>query len=371
MYQKDIKESNENKIFRYIFDMENSASISEIAKSTNMSFPTVKRVIDKFLEKNIVYEWTLSSGGVGRRAVEYKYKTDFCYLIGCGINGKKIKIILTDTKGNKKIIKTYKCEEENTFKIFKILLKEFIETLAFEYKSKIMGIGLSIPGIYSKENGFFEIQISEREKISALENLEREISYPIWVENEANMSVLTEAIVGYHKRLKDFTVIIINDDVTCSTFNRIGSSNDEYFFKASRLNHMIIDCNSEKKVGDYISFKIVKEKIKQNFDIEEIDEFFINKKYYESEVGKTIIKEYLFYLSIVLKNLIFTYNPEKLIISGEISKYGKYLLDDILKLVYPKNHIFYRGEETLEFSKYAGNSNVIGAAIFPLVDKLM
>ncbi len=372
MYQKDVKESNENKIFRCIFDMEGSSSISEIAKTTNMSFPTVKRVIEKFLKKKIIYEWTLSSCGVGRRAVEYKYNPDFAYLIGCGVDGKKIKIILIDAKGKKKKLETYYCNKnERTFEVLEKSLKNFITSLEKTDREKLKGIGISIPGIYSKENGFFEIHISEREKITSLEKLEKEIGYSIWIENEANMSVLTEAIIGNHKRLKDFTVVIVNNDVTCSTFNKIGTDNSEYFFKASRLNHMIIDCNGQKETGDYIAFKILKQKIKENFGLDKVEEFFKNKKYCESKLGKKIIKEYIFYLGIVLKNLIFTYNPEKLIISGELSKYGEYLLDDILEVVYTKDNIFYRGRETLVFSKYKGESNLIGAAIFPLVDRLM
>ncbi|MBS9776124.1 MAG: ROK family protein [Fusobacterium sp.] len=371
MYQKDVKENNINKIFRHIFDMENSVSISDIAKSTNMSFPTVKRVVDEFLEKNIIYEWTLSSRGVGRRAVEYKYNEEFTYLIGCGIDGENLKIILTDAKGNQKISETYKCGDKNIFKTFKEFLKEFIFKLEDEYKDKIMGIGLSIPGIYSQENGFFEIHTLEKEKISALRNLEKEIGYSIWVENEANMSVLTEAILGNHKKLKDFTVVVINDEVTCSTFNKIKSDNSEYFFKASRLSRIIIDCHSQKTVGDYISCKALENKIKEKLNIDSIELFFEEKKYCESDLGKEILEEYVFYLSTILKNLLFTHNPEKLIISGKISKYEEYLLPDILDLVYAKNHLFYRGKDTITFSKYRENANVIGASIFPLVDKMM
>lgn len=371
MYQKDVKVSNENKIFRYIFDMETSASISDIAKSTKMTFPTVKRVIDKFLRKNIIYEWTRSSGGVGRRAVEYKYNENFCYLIGCGVDGNRIKIRLFDTNGEKILKETYECGEEKTFEIFKESLKNFLANLENTYKEKLIGIGLSIPGIYSKENGFFEIHITETVKIDSLKEFEKEIGYSIWVENEANMSVLTEAILGSHKKLNDFTVIIINNDVTCSTFNKLGLDNEEYFFKASRINHIIIDYKNQKTAGDCISCKVLKKKIKEKFSIEKLDDFFTNKNYFESEEGKEILKEYLYCLGIVLKNLIFTYNPEKLIISGEISKYSKYLLSDILEIVYPKEHIFYRGKETLNFSKFRGDSNIIGAAIFPLVDKFM
>ncbi len=371
MYQKDIKESNENKIFRFIFDTENSFSISDIAKATDMTFPTAKRVVDKFINSNIIYEWTLSKGGIGRRAVEYKYNSEFCYLIGCGVDGEKIKLILTNAKGKKKILKNFNCKGRKTFEVFKEALKNFITELDEKYKSKIMGIGLSIPGIYSKENGFFEIQVSEKESIEELKKLEKEIKFPIWIENESNMSVLTEAIIGKHKKLKDFTVITINNNVTCSTYNKMDSNDNEYFFKASRLNHMIMDFKTGKKIGDFISFNALREMVKEKFDIEEIDVFFKNKDYIKSEEGQKIIEKYTFYLSVVIKNLIFTYNPEKLIISGEISKYSNYFLKKLIENVYAEDHIFYRGKETLVFSNYSGESNIIGAAIFALVDKMM
>ena len=57
-------------------------------------------------------------------------------------------------------------------------------------------------------------------------------------------------------------------------------------------------------------------------DIKTLDEFFSNKKYRESETGKKILDEYLNYMGIILKNLLFTYNPKKLIIFGELSQYG-------------------------------------------------
>ncbi|MBF0991648.1 MAG: ROK family protein, partial [Fusobacterium sp.] len=83
------------------------------------------------------------------------------------------------------------------------------------------------------------------------------------------------------------------------------------------------------------------------------------------------LDEYLNYMGIILKNLLFTYNPKKLIICGELSQYGNYLLDDILNIVYEKNHIFYRGKETIIFSDFKGSSSIIGAALFPIVDNLM
>lgn len=135
---------------------------------------------------------------------------------------------------------------------------------------------------------------------------------------------------------------------------------------------MIVDYENKKKVGDCISFKILKGKILEAFpNIKNLDDFFSNKKYKESKIGKKILDEYLNYMGIILKNLLFTYNPKKLIICGELSQYGNYLLEDILNIVYEKNHIFYRGRETISFSNFKGSSSIIGAALFPIVDNLM
>ena len=212
----------------------------------------------------------------------------------------------------------------------------------------------------------------DRYEASIIKELEEKIKLPIWVENEANMSILAEAIIGKYEVLTDFTVISINNKVTCSTFHKFGNKSEDYFFKASRVHHMIVDYENKKKVGDCISFKVLKDKILKSFpNIKNLDEFFSNKSYRESQQGKKILIEYLNYMGIILKNLLFTYNPKKVIICGELSQYGNYLLDDILNIVYEKNHIFYRGRETISFSNFKGNSSIIGAALFPIVDNLM
>ena len=372
MYQKEIKENNENIIFRSIFFTENSFSIPDLTKITNMTFPTIKRVISEFLEKEIIKEWTLSSGGVGRRAVKYKYNPDFCYSIGVRIYEDKIKFILINTIGNILQSKTVETDEQDFIIFFEKNLIAFISEINDKYLEKILGVGVAIPGIYNKESNFLEFNNIDRYESSIIKELEDKIKLPIWVENEANMSILAEAIIGKHKDLTDFTVISVNNKITCSTFHKFGNKSEEYFFKASRVHHMIIDYENKKKVGDCISFKVLKNKITQAFpELNTIEEFFKNKKYKDSIEGKKILNEYLNYMAIVLKNLLFTYNPKKLIICGELSQYDSYLLNDILNLVYEPNHIFYRGKETLSFSNFKGNSSIIGAALFPIVDKLM
>ena len=350
MYQKEIKQSNENIVFHSIYFTENSFSIPDLTKITNMTFPTIKRVINEFLERDIIKEWILSTGGVGRRAVKYKYNPDFCYSIGVSIDEEKIKFIVINTVGKILQSKVVEASNEDFINFFERNLKDFIEEIEPKYLSKIIGVGISIPGIYNKESHFLEFNNMDRYEASIIKELEEKIKLPIWVENEANMSILAEAIIGKYEVLTDFTVISINNKVTCSTFHKFGNKSEDYFFKASRVHHMIVDYENKKKVGDCISFKVLKDKILKSFpNIKNLGEFFSNKSYRESQQGKKILNEYLNYMGIILKNLLFTYNPKKLIICGELSQYGNYLLDDILNIVYEKNHIFYLKKIHLKF----------------------
>ena len=132
MYQKEIKQSNENIVFHSIYFTENSFSIPDLTKITNMTFPTIKRVINEFLEKDIIKEWTLSTGGVGRRAVRYKYNPDFCYSIGVSVDEEKIKFIMINTVGKILQSKTVETTNEDFITFFeKNSSKVFISGKAF------------------------------------------------------------------------------------------------------------------------------------------------------------------------------------------------------------------------------------------------
>ena len=86
MYQKEIKKNNENIIFEYIYNQKQGFSIAEVCQSLDLTFPTVKRIFESFLEKSILIQAKKNNHGVGRKAMEYTYNNDFCYSIGVRIS---------------------------------------------------------------------------------------------------------------------------------------------------------------------------------------------------------------------------------------------------------------------------------------------
>lgn len=99
MYQKEIKKNNETIIFEYIYNRKQGFSIAEVCQSLNLTFPTVKRILEDFLEKDMLIQSRKHSHGVGRKGMEYTYNHDFCYSIGVRISEEYIYLIFTNSVG--------------------------------------------------------------------------------------------------------------------------------------------------------------------------------------------------------------------------------------------------------------------------------
>lgn len=377
MYQKIIKENNENKIFQYLFKSQKNFVINDISEALNMSFPTVKRVIDILIKKNIILECDKIGDGVGRKAREYSFNPSFCYSIGVKISPTSLKIILIN--GCCEILKEkdfyYLQETSNIITCLTLSIENFLADLDKDIIKKLIGIGIATRGIVNKEKDFVEFSSSRTFSLKALNPLKEKFNIPILIENESNLSVIAESIMGYGQNLNHFIVLTLSNSISCSTFQN--DQQDIFSFKAGRIHHMNInpdgnlcECGSRGCLGAYISDDAIISEFQKFFpNIKSFDEIF-QPQYLNTKFGNLIINNYVKHLAIGIKNLLFYSNPKKLIITGEICKYKDLIYKNLLNNIYTPNHIFYRGEDTILFSKFQEKSNILGAAIFPIIDSL-
>lgn len=369
MYQKNVKESNENKVFEYIFNSENNFVINEIADKLDMSFPTAKRVLMYFLDKNIIAEEDKVGHGVGRKAREYSFNKAFCYSLGVQITEKTMKIVLVNAKGT--IIKTHPDKriknESNIVDELIANIETFQNKLSKDMKKKTIGIGISIPGIVNHEGKFIEFTLNHRTNINEIKKLQNHFKIPVLVENESNLSSVAEAFLGENSKVSNFTTLTINNYVGTSFFQR-DKDQIGFHFKAGKMHNMIINADNKKQCwGEYVSNSALQSAFKKQFTgIKKYEDIF-NEENLKTKEGKEILANYIKYLAVGIKNILFFSNPEKVIISGAICNYQEFIKENLLNEIY-KEDVFYRGKETIAFSPFNENSSLIGAAIFPIVD---
>lgn len=377
MYQKKIKENNEKKVFHYIYQKRENLSIADISNDLNISFPTIKTIVNKFLKENIIREDLKIGNGAGRKAQYYSLENNFVYSIGIAIHLKELKIILGNERGD--IIKETIIKEnflkENLIERIDEVLEEFLLDINEQIEKKLIGIGISIPGIVDTENNTIEITPLLRISLNKVKNLSEKYNKKILIDNEANLCAISEKFLGIGKEFSNFIILNIGDSLNMSTF----TEEDDYgnfSFKASRVNHMSInfqgvlcDCGNRGCWGKYASEIALLDRFKKiDTSITRVKDIFKND-YLIDEEYHNFFDEYIEYLSIGIKNIIFLYNPEKIIISGKLSKYKNYFKKELLNKIY-NNSIFFKGKETIEFSGLEEKGVYLGAAMLPIIDEL-
>lgn len=376
MYQKKAQENNENNAFRYIFYKNNNFVINDISENLNISFPTAKKIIDNFLKKGMLFNQKKVGTGVGRKATEYSFNDFFCYSVGVRITKDRANIILINAKGIvlQKKTELFSTKKETQGELLD-LIKNFIKNLSKNIKDKLVGVGISVPGIVSTENEFIEFSSKKKINLSFIEKAKLELNLPIFMENESNLASIAEGFLTKYSKCSLFTVLTINNYIGISNFQQQHLSKG-FNFKAGRLHHMIVEtngrtceCGAKGCWGTYISNISLISDFKKEFpEISTFEDIF-SEKYLNTEKGKKILDNYIKYLAIGIKNILFFSNPEKLIISGKICFFKDIIKEKLIEEIY-KKHIFYRGKDTIVFSNFNDNSIVIGAAMFPIIDSL-
>ncbi|WP_297596127.1 ROK family protein [uncultured Cetobacterium sp.] len=377
MYQKKIKENNEKKVFHYIYQKRDNLSIADISSDLNISFPTVKTIINKFLKESIIKEDLKIGFGAGRKAQYYSLENNFIYSIGVSVHLKELKIVLGNERGEllKEVIIKDEFLKGNLIERIDEILEEFLSEIDNVVKSKLVGIGISVPGIVDEENNIIELTSSIRVNLDKVKSLSEKYGRKILIDNEANLCAISEKFLGIGKEFSNFAILNINETLNMSNFTE-EDEYGEFSFKASRVNHMVInfqgilcECGNKGCWGEYVSdISLLKRVKKIEPNISKLKDIFKSENLANREV-QNILEEYIGYISIGIKNIIFMYNPEKIIISGGIFHYKDSYREILLDKVYNKN-IFFKGKETIKFSNLGGKGIYLGAAMLPLIDEL-
>lgn len=378
MYQKKIKETNEKRVLHFIYQNKNrSLSVAEISNQLNISFPTAKNIISNLLELSIIKTDLKSGNGSGRKAQNYILNKNFLFGVGVEVTSSHLKIALINEIGfiYKELIIKDKFLNERFIEKIDEAIEDFLSNIENNVKEKISGIGISIPGIVDKENNIVEITEKIRVSLDEIEKISEKFQIKILIDNAGNLCALGEKFLGIGAHYQNFICINLGTALTMSNFVE-DSVSGNFFFKATRLNHLSInfegipcECGNFGCLGKYISKKVLIENFSKKFpQVKNLKNIF-ESDILKTDEGKEILENYLKFLAVGIKNIIFLYNPECLILSGEITKYKNVFEKELAEKIY-SNNIFFKGQEILKYSNLERKNSLLGAALFPIVDKL-
>ncbi|MCL1928532.1 MAG: ROK family protein [Treponema sp.] len=276
-----IKEGNRRIIYD-LFDDGGYYSKAEICRLTGISAPTVIKIVDSFVEKNILVGVGEGESNVGRKPNLLVRNEKSYYAIGVDFQEEKVRVGLVDLGG--KLIGRKMGDLD--FPIEKLLARTvytLVKQMIKEYQidhSRILGICLGLPGTVDTECNTVEYaySIGLKDKTnctSILACLEEALKMPVCLENDINAAAVGEFRARKLDKTKDLIYIslgvglgaglVLSGKLRRGINNFAGeiaytSFNEDYETRKAPKGWM-----EEKISGDAVKAAIRKEKDTENY----------------------------------------------------------------------------------------------------------
>lgn len=359
----EIKKINRNIIYKLIHKS-NGISKQEIGNKLGLSLPTVTQNLKYLKEHGLIVEDGEFESSGGRKAKILTCIKDAKISIGMDITRNHISMVVVDLLGgiinSKRISKPFK-NEETYFKECSQILEEFIDESEVE-KEKILGVGISIPGILSNDKKYMMYSHALDLRNLDCSNFYNNIYYPCVMSNDASAASLAES----------WNCDETNNAFYISLSNTVGGSillNNKIFEgenqKSGEIGHMTLvpdgePCYCGKKgcADPYISALRLSEYTNGNLVN------FFNLLHEDDKKANKIWEKYLSYLAIAVNNIRMIFDSN-IILGGYVGAHMEGYIEDLEERVKNRN-TFEQDNGFIKVCKYKRESSAVGAALIYL-----
>ena len=334
----------EEKIMRIVRN-EGLISRADISRKSGLSKPVVSVVVNNFISQGSVVEVKEgeSSNRGGKKPMLLSFVPNYKYVIGVDVGGNKLISILSDLDGKvveKTKFSTKSISDEKGF--MELVEKSILEVMKVPV-SKVMGIGIGVPGTVDPESGsIFYMPAFGLRKVNLRSYIEEKFEVPTFVSNDVTLNALGELWAGAARGCRNVFLtalgtgtgagLIINNELYEGTSGVAGE-----------IGYMITDWSREKNLSfvfgsleswfsGYAFEKLLSdEKLLSEFE----NEPTVAQMFDYSDVNprfKEIVTVACEHLSVVIANVITLLDPDVVVITGGIG-YNQY--DRILSLIMP------------------------------------
>jgi predicted NBD/HSP70 family sugar kinase len=379
-----LKEINKKNILRIVLEI-GSISRIDISKQLKISRPTTSAYISELIKDGLIEEIGKSDStpSGGKKAMLLQFNSKAGYILGAMIGVNNIRIALTDLRSD--IIEIIKIPTEEWLgpdavidKLIKNLKK--IIRISGVNKEKIIGIGIGATGLVDSGKGLviFSPNLDGWNDIKLKEIVEKKIGIPTFIENECRVQAIAEKKYGLAKNVKNFvcfetgigigTGVFIDNKlvtgdkgmagevghiITNLAGNRICHCGNTGCLEtlcsiSSLIDDIMADIKKSERFSDYGSSRLKTEDLYRLYEQSE-------------EIITRNVEKNAEYLGIGISNTIKMFNPELIIIHGEIIKFGNKYLSKVKESVSKNTFPKVKDNYNIQFSKLGENVGLIGA----------
>lgn len=364
-----IKETNRNKIIKLLLE-KNETTKLDISRSLDISITTVSTNISELKKLGIVEDVRSLESTGGRKAMAVKLNENCKYSLGIALTPKHVKLSLINLKSQEIDRLKVRHENKDISEIIDIVKKSISRTLEknnIDYKTQLLGVGISIPGTVDSENGIIKncylLNIKEF-------NIKEEFDYldvPVYVDNEANLSAYYEYL-NKKDSISNLIYVSITDGfgagiiINGEIYRGGNNSSGEIGHTKISVNGKKCKCGNNGCIEAYTSVNALLEQYNSKYsknitDIEEFEELCDKN----DEEALSILKEYMYILGTGISNLMLILDPNTIVIGGDIKSLLDENIESLKENIYNNNFFADKRKCRIEITKFK-ESYLLGAA---------
>lgn len=315
----EVKRNNRNRVFRFI-RRSGTVSNPDIAYETKMSLPTVTQITKELIEKGLVAEMGELQSTGGRRAKALSVAADVKQAVGLDITRNHISLVLTDLTGTalkyERVHQPF-IHEDAYYRRVNEMLESFLDEAGVK-REKLLGIGVSFPGIIDMEKKRVDYSHILGIRNLPLDAISRFFAYPCYFINDANAGAYAEGIQA--EGPERFFYLSLSNTVGGGIFNN-GELIQGKNFRCGEAGHMTVIpdgepcyCGKRGCLDAYCSASI----------LSDMTDGKLERFFQELEQGDERIRDawerYTDYLAIAVNNLHMVLDCD-IILGGYVGSY--------------------------------------------------
>jgi len=367
-------------------------SRAEIARKTNLSAPSITRIVKDLVAEGLIREVGVGNSSGGRKPYLLEFNPEAKYIIGVELGETDLVSVLTDLEINclsrGKVALKMTTEADKVINILVESVRERIRQSKVD-EEDILGIGIGVPGSLDTRAGIIKFSPNFGWKnVPIVKIIERELGIPTFIDNGVRAMTLCEKWFGAGQGVKNFACVIVGTGIGAGLIIN-GDLYRGFEEAAGEIGHITIlpegpkcKCGNRgcletlaagpslvrraiNRINKHPNSSLANALNKNKGDI--TADMVIETAKRGDSLACEIVQETGHYLGIGVASLINIFAPEVIIIGGWVAEQaGELLLKAVKESI--KNRVFMLSPEKIRIlpASFKDNDVAIGAASLAL-----
>ena len=364
---------------------EGNFSLADLSKELNLSIPTTTRLTEELIESGFIEDMGKQDTSGGRRPSIYGLKSSAGYFVGTDIGKNNVNICITDFKGSTVAFYPslpFKVENsETSFRELCSLIKKQVAKSGIK-QNKILAYGVNLSGRVNNETGYcFTYFIGEDRPIASL--FEEEFNSPVFVENDSRAMTYGEYICGGCHNEKDVLLLNVSWGLGMGmvidgklSYGKSGFSGEIGHFPLLE-NNRVCHCGKtgclETGASGSAVHRIFMEKLAEGRASMLSEKYASGEKIHIEDIIDAVNEEDVLAIEVIeeigtvlgraIAGLINIFNPELIVIGGNVAAAKEYLLLPVKSAIQKHSLNIINSDTTIKFSKLGRKAGAIGSCM--------